>query len=46
MVGAAEGDFKEANGGVWRERWSEFVDVLRGVDEGDAVIFSSLNLKG
>lgn len=33
MVGAAEGDLNEANGGVWRERGPELSDVERGVDK-------------
>lgn len=40
MVGAGERDFKEANGGVLRERRSELLDVEGGVDKSYGVILS------
>lgn len=46
MVGAGERDFKEANGGVWRERGLEVLDVEWGVDKGYGVVFSLFYLEG
>lgn len=34
VVRAFERDFKEANGGAWRKRGAELLDVEWGVDEG------------
>lgn len=46
VVGAAEGDLDEANGGVWREGGAELLDVERGVDKRYGVLLSLLYLDG
>lgn len=46
VVGAGERDFKEVNGGVWRERGLEVLDVEWGVDKGYGVVFSLFYLEG
>lgn len=46
MVGAGEWDFKEANGGAWREGGSELGDVEWGVDEGDGITLMPFYVEG
>lgn len=40
VVGVAEGDLHETNGGVWRKRGPEFLDIEWSVDEGYGVVRS------
>lgn len=46
MVGAREWDFKELDGGAWREGGSELGDVEWGVDEGDGITLLPLYVEG
>lgn len=45
MIRAAKRDFKEANGGGWRDCRPEFLDVERRADKGDAVALLLLYMK-
>ena len=46
VVRAGERDFKEVDGGVWRERGPEVLDVERGVNKGYCVVLSLFYLEG